>query len=93
MATRQQIIDEVWARIKSHEGEKFETRTGKTFTYHIDGEIFHPSRTEYNISKRNFEIALELVPLDGPGIINNLVRGPAYVWAVLHDHRIRGQDW
>jgi alpha-beta hydrolase superfamily lysophospholipase len=28
------------------------------------------------------------VPLDGPGLINHIARGPAYVWAVLHDPRI-----
>ena len=45
------------------------------------------------VSKSDFGIALELVPFDGPGRVNKLVRGPAYRWAVLHDRRIRQQDW
>lgn len=82
-------IDDVWSRLKAHEGLKFETKTGKLFTFQISGNVFHPSRTEYNVAKENFRKALKLVPFDGPGVINDVVRGPAYVWAVLHDKRIR----
>ncbi|GGY04181.1 hypothetical protein GCM10007160_34800 [Litchfieldella qijiaojingensis] len=74
-------------------GQDFETKTGKPFTYDIVGDVFHPSRTDYNISKADFRKALALVPFDGPGEINTIVRGPAYVWAVLHDKRIRRSDW
>ena len=28
-----------------------------------------------------------MVPIPGPGSINRIVQGPAYVWAVLHDDR------
>jgi hypothetical protein len=86
-------IDAVWARLKDAQGQEFQTKTGKLFTFDISGNIFHPSRTEYNISKRDFQKALEVVPLEGPGQISNLVRGSAYVWAVLHDRRIRRGDW
>ena len=86
-------IEEVWRRIKALEGEEFHTKTGKTFTFEITGDVFRPSRTEYNVSKSDFGKAFEFVPFDGPGVVNNLVRDPAYVWAVLHDRRIRQQDW
>jgi hypothetical protein len=86
-------VENVWTRLKSFEGQDFETKTGKPFTYEISGEVFHPSRTEYNVSKAEFRKALAVVPCDGPGVINRTVRGPAYVWAVLHDSRIRKQDW
>ncbi len=86
-------IDVVWGRLKSLAGQRFETKTGKPFTYEIAGDVLHPSRTEYNISKGEFRKALELVPFDGPGVINRTVRGPAYVWAVLHDSRIRKRNW
>jgi len=86
-------IDEVWRRLKALEGQNFHTKTGKPFTFEISGNMFHPSRTKYNISKADFQKALELVPFDGPGVINNIIRGPAYVWAVLHDKRVRKQDW
>lgn len=86
-------LDEVWGRLKMFEGHEFETKTGKPFTYEIDGDVFRPSRTKYNVSKSDFRKALELTPFDGPGVINDVVRGPTYVWAVLHDQRVRRQDW
>jgi hypothetical protein len=86
-------IDEVWRRLEALEGHNFETKTGKSFTYQLDGDTFRPSRTKYNVSKADFRKALYLVPFDGPAVVNSVVRGPAYVWAVLHDKRIRSQDW
>jgi hypothetical protein len=86
-------IDEVWSRIRKVAGEAFETKTGQRFTFEITGDIFHSSRTKYNIAKTEFGKALALVPFNGPGVINRTVRGPAYVWAVLHDKRIRQNDW
>ena len=93
MSPEKPSIDQLWLRIKRYAGEEFRTKTGKVFTYEVSGNVFHSSRTDYNISKTQFEKALALVPFDGPGIINYIVRGPAYVWAVLHDRRIREQDW
>jgi hypothetical protein len=86
-------FDEVWNRIVSHAGERFQTKRGLEFTYSIEADIFVPSRTNYRISKGDFEKAYVLVPFDGPGIINNTVRGPASIWAVLHEQFIRQNDW
>jgi hypothetical protein len=93
VSTSKPSIDDIWGRLKAFEGHDFETNTGIPFTYEISGGVFHPSRTSYNVSKAEFRKALALVPFDGPGVINRTVRGPAYVWAVLHDMRIRKQDW
>lgn len=86
-------VEEVWARIVEHEGKEFRTKSGRPLTYEIQGAVFFPSRTDYQVSKADFEKALEHVPCDGPGALKNEVQGPAYVWAVLHDPRIRIQDW
>ncbi len=86
-------IDQVWPRLTAHQGEAFVTKGGRPFTYTISGAIFRPSRANYNISRAEFGKALALVPFDGPGVISKIVRGPSYVWAVLHDVRIRTQDW
>ena len=86
-------FEEIWRRIVTHEGKIFRTKTGLEFTYRIDGEGFYPSRTNYRISKTDFRRAYEIVPIDGPGVINDIVRGPAYVWAVLHDQRISLGEW
>jgi hypothetical protein len=40
-----------------------------------------------------FRKAYEMVPIKGHGGINEIVRGPAYVWAVLHDARISSGEW
>jgi hypothetical protein len=87
------LFTEVWARIRSCAGEGFRTRTGLPFTYVVDGDAIIPSRTDYRLSRLNFEKAFELVPISGPGDISNLVRGSAYVWAILHDTRISQSRW
>jgi hypothetical protein len=88
---RKPTIDEVWARLKRIQGEEFRTKTGQPFTYVVSGRVFRPSRTTYNISRADFQKALARVPFDGPGVIRDTVRGPAYVWAVLHDKRVMTQ--
>jgi hypothetical protein len=86
-------IEVVWRRLTQFEGHDFNTIRGKPFKYEISGSIFIPSRTDFNIGKSDFEKALELVPIGGPGEISDLVRGSSYIWAVLHDSRIRQKDW
>lgn len=86
-------FDEIWRRIIVYQGEEFYTRTGLPFTYEISGTDFRSSRTNWPIRRRDFEIAYAHVPIDGPGQINQMVQGPAYVWAVLHDTRIRQQNY
>jgi len=86
-------FNEIWARIAKHAGKTFHTIKGLEFTYNVDGNGFYPSRTAYRISKDDFRTAYQMVPLKGPGEINAIVRGPAYVWAVLHDQRISLGEW
>ena len=86
-------IGTLWQRLTKYEGHDFDTISGKPFTYEIAGNIFVPSRTKFNLGKSDFEKALALVPIGGPGEVSNLVRGSAYIWAVLHDQRIRQKDW
>jgi len=86
-------VDEIWARISAHEGEDFETITGKIFQYEIHGDLFYPSRAKQHLPKSEFANVIAVAPLDGPGQISQEVRGSAYAWAVLHDKRIRQEDW
>jgi hypothetical protein len=86
-------FEDVWRRIVASEGEEFKTATGLPFEYEIVGDAFHPSRTNYRIGKSEVRKAFELVPFEGPGVINAIVRGPSYVWAILHDDRIRHGEW
>jgi hypothetical protein len=83
----------VWARIAAHAGQPFSTKTGRPFVYSIERDALVTDRTDYALAKANFAEALKKVPFDGPGTIAQTVRGPAYVWAILHDSRIRGSAW
>ena len=78
-----------WSKILQNEGKNFKTITGLDFSYSIEGDILIPSRTDYNISKSEFQKAFDMLPIKGPGEINNIVRGPAYVWAILNDSKIK----
>lgn len=83
----------VWTRIAAHAGQRFSTKTGRPFVYAIERDALVTDRTDYALAKTNFSEALKHVPFDGPGNIAQNVKGPAYVWAILHDARIRGNDW
>jgi hypothetical protein len=93
MSVTSPSIDAVWARLRAYEGEEFHTTNGLPFTYVISGDVFRPSRTDYDIPRSEFAKALVHVPFDGPGAIGKVVRGPSYVWAVLHDKRISQGQW
>lgn len=85
-------LDEVWARIKRHEGHEFRTITGLPFTYEVPGNYLRTSRTVRHLSRSNFGKALELMPASSPVVLKDL-QGSAYTWAILMDPRIRGTHW
>ena len=82
-------FEEVWDRVRGCAGQEFKTVRGLPFTYKMSGDYLKPSRTNVELSKGDFRRAYELMPLTGPGRINRLVMGPAYVFAVLTDARIK----
>ena len=86
-------FDAIWRRIAGLAGQVFHTKTGLEFTFELSGNVVTTSRTEYNLSRADFETAYSHVPLSGPAEINDLVRGPAYIWAILHDERVTGGAW
>lgn len=81
-------FEDVWNRIQKFQGETFITKTGKAYTYCIQGNNLVPSRTDYNISKENIKKAFLRLPLNGPGDISGEVVGSSYVWGILSDRRI-----
>lgn len=86
-------FSEVWNRIKEQAGKVFYTKKGLKFTYTIQGTTLIPSRSNSPLSRKDIMSAYRHIPLDGPGEITGLVRGPSYIWAILHDKRIRKTDW
>jgi hypothetical protein len=77
-----------WRRIEAHADREFRTKTGLPFTYKVVGTSVVPDCTGYPLHVSNFRTAFGLLPLKGPGEINAIVRGPAYVYAILTDRRI-----
>ena len=86
-------FDEVWKRISVRAGDVFFTKTGLRFTYLVEDDKVHISRVKYNISKNDLRRAYELSPVGGPSQLSSAVRGPTYVWAILHDARITLRQW
>lgn len=82
------LIDIIWRNIIKNEGETFYTKTGIPFTYSINGTGIRPSRTNQIIARSEFHKAVAYLPIDGPGIISNIVRGSSYIYAILTDTRI-----
>jgi len=79
----------MWQRIRQYAGAQFKTKTGLPFTYRIDGSNLIPDRTGYPLHINQFRLAYQQLPLRGPSEINNLVRGPAYIYAILTDARTK----
>jgi hypothetical protein len=85
-------IDEIWGRIASCAGELFRLIGGKVFTYEVPGNYLRPVGRVRHLSKTNFPQALRRVPFENTGSIRDL-QGPSYVFAILMDERVRGNDW
>lgn len=85
-------IDAVWDRIEARAGEAFTQVRGARFTYRVAGGHVVPDRTVQQIPRSQFARALKLVPLSGPGEVQNL-RVPSYIYAILMDPRIRAGEW
>lgn len=86
------MIDKVWKRIVAHEGQIFKQIRGKEFAYHITGNTILLSTTNQQVSKGEFEKALEFLPLKNTVVIQHL-RAPSYLYAILMDQRICQSEW
>jgi TolB-like protein len=79
-------------RVAANEGQTFHQIRGQAFTYTVDGQSILPSTTNQSIGRREFERAMEFVPLADTTRIQHL-RGPSYLYAILMDERIRHGLW
>jgi hypothetical protein len=82
-------FEEVWEKIISLEGQEFKTVSNLPFTYSIIGNALKPSRAKQIISKNEIKKAYDQLQLEKPSDIIDTVRGPSYVFALLHDKRIK----
>ncbi|HSW50830.1 MAG TPA: hypothetical protein VLH09_11680 [Bryobacteraceae bacterium] len=89
--------EQIWDRIVAHQGEQFLTITGKPFTYvveHASGIWFSRSgkRIDKKLWRGHVDKAVDRCPLGGPGEIADLFDS-SYLYGLLMDSRIRGNDW
>lgn len=80
----------IWDRIVYFQGEEFRTKTNLSFTYTINNNVLNPSRTEFNLSKENFQKAYLDLPVKNVSDFSDDVMGPSYVWGIFNDERILG---
>ena len=83
-------FNNVWERTLNHQGEIFYTVTKIPFTYQVNGNSVVPDHTKYPINKSQFIKVYEMKDIQRPGQISNIIRGSAYVFAILTDDRIAG---
>jgi len=90
------LAEKVWRRIVKHQGELFQTVRGLPFTFEVEGAgiwFFRDGkRVNRKLTRTQFEVALSRCPLSRTTEISDLMDYP-YVFAVLTDRRIRGQEW
>jgi hypothetical protein len=85
-------MEDVWSRIRSHEGEEFALVRGDIFRYEMFDNYLRPVGRVRHLSKSTFAKALPRVPLQNTTDVSDL-QGPSYVFAILTDKRIRRGDW
>jgi hypothetical protein len=84
--------NQIWERIKAHQGQEFRTLKDKSFSYELDpnGLIAWPRKrhpTPRSLPHGDFERARRRRPLQDPSQLSDL-EGPSYVFAILTDPRI-----
>jgi hypothetical protein len=86
------MIEIIWNRVLEHEGQVFKQIRGEELTYRVKGNGIKPNRTNRTVSKSTFAEALKYVPLENTVPLQRL-QAPSYLFAILMDPRIRGNDW
>lgn len=92
----QKVAESAWDRIKSHQGEGFETVTGLPFTYEVEGAgiwFFREGRRiNRKLTRTQAEVAIARCPLTTTTEIKDLM-DYTYLFALLRDARIRDEAW
>lgn len=87
-------IDAVWLRIRMHEGSTFHTKQRVPFTYKVrSDDCLQCSKGTELLYRHHFEKALPILPVHYVNELPANTGGESYVWAILHDKRIRLSDW
>lgn len=96
-AAAESLSHRAWKRIVAHENKPFQTVTGLSLAYEIEGDSaiwFYRDgkRVNQRLARGEVNEALKRCPLENTAAIKDL-RDYPYLFAVLMDPRIRGNDW
>lgn len=93
---QQNLQELVWQRLNAFCGEEFRTQRGLAVSYQIEGDgiwFFRDGeRVNRKLSRRQVEVGVSRCPLKSTTEIKDLIDYP-YLFAVLMDSRIRGDNW
>jgi hypothetical protein len=77
-------------RIREHQGEQFQTRSGLPMTYLVDGDRIKVSRAKPWLSMAGAREIWAMGPRVRLGDVDQRITGRAYLFAILRDPRITG---
>jgi hypothetical protein len=90
------LEERVWGRVKDHEGEIFHTVKNLPFHYQVQGNRLwffrQGKRVNMQLGRAEVKKAISRCPLEKTTEISDL-RDYPYLFALLMDRRIRGEDW
>jgi hypothetical protein len=82
--------------VSNYQGQEFRTSTGLPFTFEVEGTgiwFFRDGqRINRKLTRKQFDEAVSRCPLASTTDIKDLM-DYAYLYALLTDPRIRGQEW
>lgn len=90
-------MDTVWRRIAQHQGQEFRTSSGLQFTYEVEGTggiwfYRDGSRINQRLGRGDVEKAIRKCSLGRTSDISEC-RDYAYLYGLLTDSRIHGNEW
>jgi hypothetical protein len=77
-------------RIREHQGEPFQTRSGLPMTYAVDGERIKVSRARPWLSMAGARAIWAMGPEARLSEVDQRITGRAYLFAIVRDPRIAG---
>jgi hypothetical protein len=90
------LEERVWSRLVEHQGETFRTVRDLPFQHQLEGNgiwIFREGkRINQRLSRGDVEKAIARCPLEKVTEVSDC-RNPSYLFGLLTDRRIRGEDW
>jgi hypothetical protein len=90
------LPETIWQRLINSQGQKFQTVRGLPLTFEVEGNgiwFFRDGkRVNRKLTRTQFEVALSRCPLTSTTEIKDLMDYP-YLFAILTDRRVRGQEW